>query len=158
MSDNTSSLNTLTHDELDLVSVDDTVLSDANETLLRHIRPEWIDNGVPSSQNFKPMPKDCGKLSVERGALIAAECSYQRWVGWGRQSVAVFGVTADTFLTSSAPIFASPVVCDKGMHNPEHALVHYPSSGGEVKKLATKAKLAASLLYEPDSAQVREPR
>jgi hypothetical protein len=41
------------------------------ETLLyRHVNQDWVQQGVPSSQTFRPTQKDHGKLSVYDGDII----------------------------------------------------------------------------------------
>lgn len=124
-------------------------LADPNEILLRHIRMAWYDNGVASSQNFAPMPKDRAHLSVERGSLIDAPTAHSRWTGWGRDSVAVFGVEVGVYQAHGAPSFHVPVTVPPEEKNPEHALVRYPIIRTQSAKLASKAKAAAQKVYEP---------
>ena len=41
------------------------------ETLLhRMVHPTWLQNGLPTSQTFRPTPKDAGRLSVYDGSQI----------------------------------------------------------------------------------------
>ena len=124
-------------------------LADPREVLLRHIRMAWYDNGVASSQNFAPMPKDRSHLSVERGSMIAAPAAHSRWTEWGRDSVAVFGVEVGVYQAHGAPSFHVPVTEPPEEKNPEHALVRYPSVRTQSAKLASKAKAAAQKVYEP---------
>lgn len=124
-------------------------LTDAQEVLLRHIRKAWYDNGVASSQNFEPMPKDRSHLSVERGSMIAAQAAHARWTAWGRDSVAVFGVAVGIYKSNGAPSFHVPVTSPPDQKNPEHALVRYPESRSQSAKLAKKIKLSATKIYEP---------
>ena len=51
------------------------------ETLLdRHVNQSWVQQGVPSSQTFRPTQKDNGKLSVYDGDIIvSAEAVYEHW-------------------------------------------------------------------------------
>lgn len=137
--------------EVDLVSpVPDgsPKLSDAEEVLLRHIRTHWYDNGVASSQNFEPLPKDHSHLSTERGALIAPEAAHKRWTGWGRESAAVFGVLVGDFESLGASSYHVPDTTP-GEENPEHALVRYPSVRSQAKKMAARVKKVAVKTYEP---------
>ena len=130
------------------VPTDAAKLNNCDEVLMRHIRRAWYDNGVASSQNFEPMPKDHAHLSVERGTMIDAEAAFQRWVGWGRDSVAVYGITVGFYEGSDAPCFHVPVN-DNGQENQEHALVRYPDGRSQASKLAKKAKKNASKIFEP---------
>ncbi len=126
-------------------------LSDADEVLLRHIRSAWYDNGVPSSQNFEPLPKDLSHLSVERASMISPQAAFVRWTGWRRDSVAVFGVTVGAFEAHGAPSYHVPVN-DPGAENAEHALVTYSSVRAQAKKLASKIKKEAMKVYEPPTS------
>lgn len=63
--------------------------------LLRQVNPCWVQQGRITSQVFRPMPKDAGKLSAYDGDMITAENS------WGHytktltfQSVGVMAVSA----------------------------------------------------------------
>lgn len=124
-------------------------LTDSHEILLRHIRKAWYDNGVASSQNFEPMPKDICHLSVERGALIQAPDAHARWTSWGRDSVAVFGVEVGIYQSNGAPSFHVPVTSPPEQSNPEHALVRYPEGRSQAAKLARKIKTSAKKIFEP---------
>ena len=123
-------------------------LLDDDEVLLRHIRTQWYDNGVASSQNFEPLPKDRSHLSTERGALILPEAAHDRWIAWGRDSAAVFGVQVGQFRELNAPSYHVPDTTP-GEENPEHALVKYPSVRSQAKKMASKVKKVAVKTYEP---------
>jgi hypothetical protein len=125
-------------------------LSDPSERLLRHIRRAWYDNGVASSQNFEPMPKDRSHLSVERGSMIEAEAAHKRWIGWGRDSVAVFGVVVGSYSELGAPSFHVPIH-HKEEKNPEHALVRYPEKRSQAARLAKAIKGKAEKVFEPQS-------
>ncbi|AHH20822.1 hypothetical protein NONO_c60460 [Nocardia nova SH22a] len=48
-------------------------LDDANELVWRNVNPGFLDNGVLSSQAFRPTPKDKSKLSGARQAKVSAE-------------------------------------------------------------------------------------
>jgi hypothetical protein len=55
------------------------LLNDPSEVLFRQVHPNWIDNGVPSSQAFAPTKKDEGQLSITRGALTTAEAAFKHY-------------------------------------------------------------------------------
>ena len=124
-------------------------LTDEQEILLRHIRKAWYDNGVASSQNFEPMPKDRCHLSLERGSMIEAPAAHARWTAWGRDSVAVFGVEVGTYQSNGAPTFHVPVISPPEEQNPEHALARYPDVRSQSSRLAKKIKTSARKIYEP---------
>jgi hypothetical protein len=52
-------------------------LTDPDEVLYRQVHPSWIEDGVPTSQAFRPTPKDKGELSIDRGSLTTAEAAYK---------------------------------------------------------------------------------
>jgi hypothetical protein len=47
--------------------------------LLRQIHPGFVQNGRPTSQAFRPTPKDENQLSVYNGALIAPKASWHHY-------------------------------------------------------------------------------
>lgn len=49
--------------------------------LLRQIHPEFVQNGRPTSQAFRPTPKDENRLSVYNGAMITASASWVHYTG-----------------------------------------------------------------------------
>jgi hypothetical protein len=49
--------------------------------LLRHVHPRFIQQGRPSSQAFRPTPKDENKLSAYDGDQITAEASWMHYTG-----------------------------------------------------------------------------
>jgi hypothetical protein len=51
-------------------------LDDADELLYRQVHPQWIVDGEPSSQAFKPTRKDEGMLSIALGHKTTAEDAF----------------------------------------------------------------------------------
>jgi hypothetical protein len=51
-------------------------LDDADELLYRQVHPQWIVDGEPSSQAFKPTKKDEGMLSIALGSQTTAEDAF----------------------------------------------------------------------------------
>ena len=49
---------------------------DSETKLLRQIHPTFVQNGRPTSQAFRPTPKDENQLSVYNGAMITATASW----------------------------------------------------------------------------------
>lgn len=130
------------------VPADALEITDPDEVLLRHIRQAWYHDGIASSQNFEPMPKDNSHLSTEREALITADAAFSRWHEWGRDSAAVYGIPVNFYLEQKAPCFHVPVE-EPGEENPEHALVRYPLTRSQASKLASKAKKRAIKRFQP---------
>lgn len=52
---------------------------DSETLLLRQIHPNFVQDGRPTSQAFRPTPKDENQLSVYNGALIAASASWRHY-------------------------------------------------------------------------------
>jgi hypothetical protein len=112
------------------------------ETLLyRQVHETWVQHGVPSSQTFRPTPKDEGKASVYDGDIIgSAEASYTHW-------------TEELNLTSVGVLAVTEKECSEeglsavtdGDPFPAHATIDFTKceSNGEIKRLAGKlTKLA----------------
>ncbi len=51
-------------------------LDDSDEVLYRQVHPQWIADGEPSSQAFKPTKKDEGMLSIAVGTKTTAEKAF----------------------------------------------------------------------------------
>ncbi len=51
-------------------------LDDPDEFLYRQVHPQWIVDGEPSSQAFKPTKKDEGMLSIALGSKTTAEDAF----------------------------------------------------------------------------------
>lgn len=107
-----------------------------NEALLyRQVNPQFMADGLPTSQAFKPFPGDVGKLSVYDGDLITAEGSYTHWTGMlGNKSAGVWGVTVAE--VTSKDLSAAP---DPLVNNPGHALIDFGNHTGN-NALRRKAK------------------
>jgi hypothetical protein len=70
------------------------VLADGNETLFRQVHPNWLVDEEPSSQAFRPTPKDDGELSVSRGSKTTPQGAYEHHtVDLGLSSAGTWGVT-----------------------------------------------------------------
>jgi hypothetical protein len=109
--------------------------------LLRQVHPAFIQNDRPSSQVFRPTPKDEHKLSVYDGDMITAEQSWQHFTGdLGYRSAGVLAVTGRECTEQSLPVVSSPEVFK------EHA--HIDFSGCTASQIEKKGKklLAAALV------------
>lgn len=75
----------------------------------RQIHPSFVQAGFPTSQAFRPTPKDESKLSVYDGGQITAENSFKHYVNeLSLSSVGVMGLTvaecgAESLAVCSAP-------------------------------------------------------
>jgi len=118
--------------------------------LYRHVNQSWMQQGVPSSQTFRPTLKDKGKLSVYDGDIIvSAEAAYEHWTRDLRLgSVGVLAVTE-----AECSRLNLPAVTD-GVPFPAHATIDFtncPST--EIKRLSVRLKqhsLERGWQYRPD--------
>jgi len=62
-------------------------------SLWRQVHPSFVDQGIPTTQAFRPTKKDDGKLSVDNGDMINAEQSDRDFTGKGYASTGVLAVT-----------------------------------------------------------------
>ncbi len=117
-----------------------TELDDLSELLWRHVHPSWVRDGEPTSQAFKPTPKDQGKLSVSRGSLTTAPKAFAMHTeslgldAVGTWAVSVGEVVAEPIVLS---VYGDPVSAP--VSDPAHALID--SSAQSRKSVETKAKL-----------------
>ena len=124
------------------------------ETLLyRQVHESWLQQGVPSSQTFRPTKKDEGKPSVYDGDIIVtAEASYLHWTQeLGLTSVGVLAVTEAECSGRNLP-----AVTD-GSDFPAHATINFNGcvSKNETKRLAgelTEIAVARGWQHQPGEA------
>ncbi len=121
------------------------------ETLLyRQVNESWLQQGVPSSQTFRPTQKDNGKPSVYDGDIIvSAEAAYIHWTQ--DLKLTSFGVLAVTEAECSGKNL--PAITD-GIDFPAHATIDFTgcASNGEIKRLAgelTKLSVARGWQHQP---------
>ena len=116
------------------------MLSDMGELLFRQIHPDFIeDDGLPSSQPFRPTRKDENKLSVDRSSLTTAERSYLSYTAKKYSSKAVYGLTVGEFDEEK-------IVCeeDPSEDNRAHAFADYSDwPTGQQKKKAKRLRTKA---------------
>ena len=105
--------------------------------LLRQIHPSFVQNGRPTSQAFRPTPKDRDKLSVDDGSKIDARSSWERFTRTlGFESAGVLAVTVAECSEQELPVTAD------AEPYPEHCFIDF---AGLLKKAAErKAKILAS--------------
>lgn len=109
--------------------------------LLRQIHPGFVQDGRPSSQAFRPTPKDEQKLSVYDGDQITAPASWEHYTDVLQlDSCGVLAVTQSECSTLTLPVVADPDPF------PEHALIDFSAhskSATEKKAKQLKAKAVA---------------
>jgi hypothetical protein len=108
--------------------------------LLRQVHPGFIQHDRPSSQVFRPTPKNENKLSVYDGDLITPERSWLHFTGdLGFQSVGVLAVTVGECNEQSLPAVSSPEVFK------EHAHIDFTGCAASQIEKKGKKLLAAAL-------------
>jgi len=117
--------------------------------LLRHVHPNFIQNGRISSQAFRPTSKDNNKLSVDDGDRVKPEESYDNYTSYENRKSA--GVVAITVVECEQIDLA--VRPDTLEFNLSHCLIVFPKlSRGQLER---KAKIlrrnteARGWLYHP---------
>lgn len=101
-------------------------LSNPDEVLFRQIHPNFMQNGKPASDRFKPQPNDAGMMSLDRETLTTAKASHELYISTGRQSSAVFGVSVGEFNEENIPCQDDPLAATASTPaNPAHALADY---------------------------------
>lgn len=124
------------------------------ETLLyRQVHESWLQQGVPSSQTFRPTPKDFGKPSVYDGDVIgSAEASYLHWTE--ELKLTSVGVLA---VTESECAGLKLLAVTDGIPFPAHATIDFTGckSSGEIKRQAgvlTQLACARGWQHQPGEA------
>jgi hypothetical protein len=120
-------------------------LVDAGEVLYRQVHPTFVENGVPSSQPFKPTEKDQNQLSVDRSSVTSADLSHQAYLATGLASAAVYGLTVGEFGAESIECLANPLEEKEDQaKNAAHSLADYsPHNSNQQKNIAKRLKLKA---------------
>ncbi|MFM0454150.1 hypothetical protein PQR21_27530 [Paraburkholderia nemoris] len=124
------------------------------EVLFRQIHPNFIDDGEPSSDRFRPSEKDANMLSVDRSAVITADISHALYTSNGLASAAVFGLTVGEFAQETVTCVEDPIdATDTTAANPAHALADYSAHTLKQQKLIAKklkrAAIARGRLHPP---------
>ncbi len=116
---------------------------DAETLLLRQIHPSFVQNGRPSSQAFRPSPKDERMLSVDNGSKISPRASWERFTRALECGSA--GVMAITVAECSGQELAN---IEDGDPYPEHCSIDFSDlSENSIKK---KAKILVSHAIQRD--------
>jgi hypothetical protein len=99
----------------------------------RQIHPTFVQAGFPTSQAFRPTPKDESKLSVYDGDQITAENAFHRYINdLNLSSVGVMGMTVAQCAAESLAVRSDPEPFQ------EHAVIDF--SGLSDKDCRTKSK------------------
>lgn len=115
------------------------LLEDSDELLYRQVHPSWVQAGRPTSQAFRPTPKDAGLLSVSRGAFTTAEAAFRLHTEQKMlASAGVWSVSVGDCGAADRPVHADPV--EVPIPDPAHAVVDFQGLNDP------KAKAAAQLL------------
>ena len=119
-------------------------VTDVDELLFRQVHPSWIREGRVTSQAFRPMPKDEGLLSVDRGSMTTAEGSFRLFTGaMHLQSAGTWGVTVGECLAQTLTVLEDPLSSPpEPVANVAHALVCYTSVSSKSQLEAKGQKLA----------------
>jgi hypothetical protein len=107
--------------------------------LLRQVHPNFIKNGVVTSQAFRPTPKDEDLLSVYDGDQIDPKTAWQHYTcELSLESKGVLGVTQAQCQEIALPVRADPE------RFPEHAVIVFTAfERKQIETLAKKLKLHA---------------
>lgn len=105
------------------------------ETLLhRMVHPTWLQNGLPTSQTFRPTPKDAGRLSVYDGSQISPRDAWLHFIGIApgeHPPAGVVAVSVAECLHSGLPVQPDPATF------PEHTLIDFTGlSKNQIKRKA----------------------
>jgi hypothetical protein len=116
---------------------------DSETLLLRQINPGFVQLGRPTSQAFRPTPKDEYLLSVEDGSRISPRASWERFnKAPDCNSVGVMGVSFAECTEQELPVI------EDGDPFPEHCSIDFSNlTKGLIEK---KAKFLAKYAVERD--------
>lgn len=116
---------------------------DSETLLLRQIHPSFVQDGRPTSQAFRPTPKDECLLSVEDGSKIQPRDSWERFIiGPDCRSAGVMAVSNAECSEHELPII------EDGKPFPEHCSIDF--SGLPKKSVEKKAKVLAKYAVQRD--------
>ncbi|MGI6354263.1 MAG: hypothetical protein GX937_00835 [Lentisphaerae bacterium] len=118
--------------------------------LLRQIHPGFVQDGRPSSQAFRPTPKDEQKLSVYDGDQITPANAFEHYTqALKLESSGVMAVSVEECKKLELPVTPDPKPF------PEHALIDFSScskSAAEKKAKLLKSKaIVRGWLYRRES-------
>lgn len=101
-------------------------VEDRGELLFRQVHPDFISDGRPSSQVFKPFPKDNGQLSVSLSSKTTPEASYRHHTKTlGYRSGGVWGLEVGEVDSLGLIVYETPEVSPPP--DPSHAEIDFTS-------------------------------
>lgn len=111
-----------------------------DELLYRQIHPNWFEDGLPTSQGFRPTGKDDGKLSVDRSTVFTAEESFLlHHDDKGLATAGTWGLTVAEFAAEDVGCRPDPLERSyTEPANPAHAVADFSLHGGGKCKLIGK--------------------
>lgn len=117
----------------------------------RNVHPDWIaGQNRPTSQAFRPTPKDNNRLSVDDATLTTPEESFRRGNEPPRQSLGILSITHAECQTHGLTITPDPTP-----DNPAHALITFPPMPHQQVRRISQALRNISekrgWLYRPDN-------
>lgn len=112
------------------------------DTLLyRQIHPSFVQAGFPTSQAFRPTPKDSSRLSVYDGNLISCDDAWRHYTDQlGLQSAGVMGLAVSECIAENLTVTRDPAPF------PEHAVIDF--SGLTDKECRNKSKRLHSVAVQ----------
>jgi hypothetical protein len=121
-------------------------LPDDEELLFRQVHPNFVRDGRPSSQSFRPTVKDAGKLSVARGSLTTPAAAYELYTAaLGLPSAGTWALSVGECREQILNVLPDPLTSPpEKVADPAHAVIDfapYSKSQAEAKgaRLARKA-------------------
>lgn len=125
-----------------------------SSTPMRQIDPAHINQDGPTSVNFRPLPKDMGRLSVDHGEGLDPLTSFNRAIENEMRSAGVMSVCPDVISDLDMAVIPDPVSAPPlNVANPDHCLVEFPEPPKRWKNIGQRLKLAAKWLHQaPDES------
>lgn len=138
-------------------------LDDLDELLFRQVHPSFIRDGRPSSQAFRPTPKDNGELSMSRDSLTTAEDAFRLHTEQRRlKSAGTWAVSVGEAREELLLSYPDPVPSSQGqVPDPAHAFIDFvPFSNNqrEAKGVRLQRKAVARLRLYPAISPSAPPR
>jgi hypothetical protein len=129
-------------DDMQAEQSDQQELSDAEELLHRQVHPSWVDDGQPSSQAFRPTPKDEGMLSIACASLsTAAEAFEHHTQTLGLLSAGTWAVSVGEVSEVGLTAYADPLPDQQA-----HGLVDFRTLGR--KAAETKSRILRARAHQ----------
>jgi hypothetical protein len=114
-------------------------LNDRNAILYRHIRSSQLDDGLPQSSAFAPLPKDQDMLPVDRSSITTARDAYQLFTDNGYECARIYGVSVGEFLDEAIACYSDPLPATATKRaNPAHALADFSQHSRNQQKIVAK--------------------